>query len=82
MLEQTIFNIPRIKISYDKNDKDSIYVGDLVGAMLGIEEARENILEFCKRQENIVQDIETKIPKMVETINRYFKEGNEYENNE
>lgn len=69
MLEQTTINI-----SKDKNDKNSIYVGDLVGAMLGIEEARENILDFCKRQENITREIETKIPKMVEAINKYFKE--------
>ena len=69
MLEQTTINISR-----DKNDKNSIYVGDLVGAMLGIEEARKNILDFCKRQENITREIETKIPKMVEAINKYFKE--------
>ena len=69
MLEQTTINISR-----DKNDKNSIYVGDLVGAMLGIDEARENILDFCKRQENILQEIENKIPKMIETIDRYFKE--------
>lgn len=74
MLEQTIFNIPRINISYDKNDKDSIYIVDLVGVMLGIEESRENILEFCKRQENKIQEIENEIPKMVEAINKYFKE--------
>lgn len=74
MLEQTTFNIPRINISYDKDDKNSIYIVDLVGAMLGIEEARENILEFCKRQENITRELENKIPKMVETINKYFKE--------
>ena len=82
-LEQTTFNIPRIRISRDKNDKDAIYIVDLVGAMLGIEESRENILEFCKRQENTLQEIEAKIPKMVETIDRYFKGiRNEYENNE
>jgi len=73
-LEQTTFNIPRIRISRDKNDKDAIYIADLVGAMLGIEEARENIREFCKRQENTLQEIEAKIPEMVETIDRYFKE--------
>lgn len=73
-LEQTTFNIPRVRISRDKNDKDAIYIVDLVGAMLGIEEFRENIREFCKRQENILQEIETKIPEMVETINKYFKE--------
>lgn len=74
MLEQTTFNIPRIRISRDKNDKDAVYIADLVGAMLGIEESRENILEFCKRQENKIQEIEAKIPEMVETIDRYFKE--------
>lgn len=82
-LEQKTFNIQRVNISYDKNDKDSVYIVDLVGAMLGIKEAEENILEFCKRKENKLQEIEAKIPKMVEAINKYFKEGeNEYENNE
>lgn len=61
-------------VSKDKNDKDSIYIVDLVGAMLGIEESRENILEFCKRQENKIQEIENNIPKMVEAMNKYFKE--------
>lgn len=61
-------------VSKDKNDKDSIYIVDLVGAMLGIEESRKNILNFCKRQENKIQEIENNIPKMVETINKYFKE--------
>ena len=83
MLEQTTFIISRINISRDKNDKDSIYVGDLVGAMLGIEEARESILEFCKSQEIITREIEAKIPKMIEIIDGYFKGiKNEYENNE
>lgn len=61
-------------VSKDKNDKDSIYVGDLEEALLGNKEARENIFDFCKRQENIAHEIKTKIPKMVETINKYFKE--------
>lgn len=61
-------------VSKDKNDKDSIYIVDLVGAMLGIKEAKENILNFCKRQENKIQEIENNIPKMLDTINKYFKE--------
>ena len=61
-------------VSKDKNDKDSIYVGDLEESLLGNKKARENILDFCKRQENISREIETKIPKMVEAINKYFKE--------
>ena len=61
-------------VSEDKNDKDSIYVGDLKEALSGNKDARENILDFCKRQENITREIETKIPKMVEAINKYFKE--------
>ena len=69
ILEQTTFNISR-----DKNDKDSIYVGDLKESLLGNKEARENILKFCKRQENKIQEIENNIPKMVEAINKFFKE--------
>ena len=61
-------------VSKDKNDKDSIYVGDLKEALLGNKEARENILDFCKRQENITREIENEIPKMVEVINKYFKD--------
>ena len=61
-------------VSKDKNDKDSIYVGDLEESLLGNKKARENILDFCKRQDNISREIETKIPKMVEAINKYFKE--------
>lgn len=63
-----------LKVSYDKNDKDSIYIVDLVGSILGIEKARENILEFCKRQESITRELEAKIPEMLEIIDRYFKE--------
>ena len=61
-------------VSKDKNDKDSIYVGDLKEALSGNKEASENILDFCKRQENITREIETKIPKKVEVINKYFKD--------
>lgn len=66
--------IPRINISYYKNDNGSIYIVDLVGALLGIREAEENIKEFCKRKENKIQEIENNIPKMVETIDKYFKD--------
>ena len=69
MLEQITLNI-----SKDKNDKDSIYIGDLEESLLGNKEARKNILEFCKRQEIITREIENEIPKMVEAINKYFKE--------
>ena len=68
-------NIPKqatFNVSYDKNDKDSIYIVDLVGALLGIKEAKENILEFCNRQENILREKEAEIPKMVDIINEYF----------
>ena len=61
-------------VSKDQNDKDSIYVGDLKEALSGNKEASENILDFCKRQENITREIETKIPKKVEVINKYFKD--------
>lgn len=77
ILEQTTFNIQRINISYDKNNKDAIYIGDLVGSMLGIKEARENILEFCNRQENKIQEIENNIPIMLDAINKFFEGGEE-----
>lgn len=34
----------------------------------------ENILDFCERPENITREIENEILKMVETVNKYFKE--------
>lgn len=71
ILESSVISL---NISKDKNDKDSIYVGDLKEALSGNKDARENILEFCKRQENNTREIENEIPKMVETIDRYFKE--------
>lgn len=63
-----------LKVSYDKNDKKSIYVVDLVGYLLGIEESKENLLEFVKRQQNATRELEAKIPEMLEIIDRYFKE--------
>lgn len=75
ILELTTFNNIRINISYDKNDKDSIYVVDLVGSLLGIKESEENIKEFCKRQENKTQEIENNIPIMLDAINKFFEGG-------
>ena len=34
----------------------------------------ENILDFCKRQENITLEIENEILKKVEAVGKYFKE--------
>lgn len=63
-----------LKVSYDKNDKNSIYVCDLVGYLLGIEESKECLLEFCKRQQSIAQNIESKIPEMLKAIDKYFRD--------
>lgn len=63
-----------LKVSYDKNNKDSIHIVDLVGYLLGIEESKENLLEFVKRQQNATRELEAKIPEMLEIIDRYFKE--------
>lgn len=49
--------ITSFNVSKDKNDKDSIYIVDLVGAMLGIEESKEHLLEFCKRQDSTTKKI-------------------------
>lgn len=76
MKEDLYGTINAINISKDKNDKDSIYVGDLIKALSGNKEARENILELCKRQENKIQDIENNIPKMLDAINKFFDESN------
>ena len=69
LLKQPII---RINITLDKNDKDSIYIGNILSAQIGNEEAKENILAFCYRQEAKVQEIKDGIPKMLEAINTYF----------
>ena len=71
MLDQQTVSI---NISYNKNDKNSIYVGDLVGYLLGIAEAKENILDYCKREELINKEIETKIQEKLELIDKYFRD--------
>lgn len=64
--------IVRINITKDKNDKDSLYIGDILSAQMDDEEAKENILAFCHRQETKAQEIKDGIPKMLEAINTYF----------
>ena len=66
--------ITSIEVSYDKNDKDSIYIVDLVGYLLGIEEAKEHLFEFFKGQESIAREREAKIPEMLEIIDKYFRD--------
>ena len=62
----------RINITKDKNDKDSLYIGDILFAQTGNKEAKENIIAFCHRQESKSQEIKDRIPKMLESINTYF----------
>lgn len=69
LLKQPII---RINITLDKTDKDSLYIGDILSAQMGNEEAKENIIAFCHRQEAKVQEIKDGIPKMLEAINAYF----------
>ena len=64
--------IIRINITKDKNDKDSLYLGDILSAQNGNKEAKENIIAFCHRQEAKTQEIKDRIPKMLEAINAYF----------
>lgn len=66
--------ITSLEVSYDKNDKDSIYIVDLVGYLLGVEEAKEHLFEFFKRQEIIAREREAKIPEMLEIIDKYFRD--------
>mgnify|MGYP003409296953 CR=1 FL=1 len=63
-----------LNVSKDKSDKNSIYVGDLVGYLLGIEEAKEHILDYCKREDLITKEMEAKIQERLEIIEKYFKE--------
>jgi uncharacterized protein (DUF2225 family) len=67
-----MINIISFNISTDKNDKDSIYFPDLIGAQLGIKEAKDNIRQFLDRQETKTKTITDNIPKMIKTINEFF----------
>lgn len=65
-------NLVSYNISTDPNDKDSIYLPDLIGAQLGIEEARNNLRQFLEREETKIQKIKDDIPNMTNLINTYF----------
>ena len=58
-----------INITKDKNDKDSLYLGDIISAQMGNKEAKENILAFFKMQEDLIQKIKDDIPNKIEFIN-------------
>lgn len=64
----------RFRVTTDPNDKDSIYLPDLIGAQLGIEEAKDNIRQFLEREETKIQKIKDDIPNMINLINTYFGE--------
>jgi hypothetical protein len=59
-------------VSLDPNYKDSIYLPDLIGAQLGIKEAKDNIRQFLEREETKIQKIKDDIPNMISLINTYF----------
>ena len=65
-------NLVSYNISTDPNDKDSMYLPDLIGAQLGIEEAKDNIRQFLEREETKIQKIKDDIPNMISLINAYF----------
>lgn len=65
-------NLVSYNISIDPNDKDSIYLPDLIGAQLGIEEARNNLRQFLEYQEAKVSEVTESIPNMINLINTYF----------
>lgn len=69
LLKQPII---RINITKDKNDKDSLFIGDIISAQMGNKEAKENIIAFCHQQEFKAKEIKDRVPKMLETINTYF----------
>ena len=39
-----------------------------------IEESKEHLFEFFKRQESITREREAKIPEMLEIIDKYFRD--------
>lgn len=62
----------RFRVTTDPNDKDSIYFPDLIGAQLGIKEAKDNIRQFLEREETKIQKVKDDIPNMINLINTYF----------
>jgi hypothetical protein len=62
----------RFRVTTDLNDKNSIYFPDLIGAQLGIKEAKDNIRQFLEREETKIQKIKDDIPNMINLINAYF----------
>lgn len=71
---QTLLQQPivRINITKDKNDKDSLYIGDILSAQTGNKEAKENILAFCHQEEALIQKVKDDFPNMLELINAYL----------
>lgn len=65
---------PTINITKDPNDKDSLFVGDLVGAILGIQTATSNVQKFLEHKESKIKKIKEDIPNILKTINNYFGE--------
>lgn len=67
-----MINMISFNISTDKNDKDSLYLPDIIGMQLDYKESKTNVQQFLERQEAKTKTITDNIPKMIETINQFF----------
>lgn len=64
---------PSIRVTLDKNDKEAIYYPDLVGARLGIKEAKENLkktLDYIESRNKATNEFISSIPDI---LNSYFE---------
>ena len=62
----------KFSVSTDKNDKDSLFLPDLVGLQIDKEESKRNIQQFLEYQESKVKNITDNKQNMINAINIYF----------
>ena len=64
---------PSIRVTLDKNDKEDIYYPDLIGANLGIKEAKENLKETLNHLESRNRETDEWISSIPDILNSYFE---------
>lgn len=64
---------PSIRVTLDKNDKEAIYYPDLIGANLGIKEAKENLKETLNHLESRNRETDEWVCSIPDILNSYFE---------
>ena len=62
-----------IRVTLDKNDKEAIYYPDLIGANMGIKEAKENLKKTLNHLESRNREIDDCISSIPDILNSYFE---------